>query len=289
MKNPKKKIVYLFLLIIIIFSGIFFLITNTGGTNGEELRLHCGAGLKPPVSDIIENFERETEIKVSTNYGASNLLLGQLKVQEDGDLFLPGDDFYIEEAQKEGLIDYVEQIVYFVPVIMVQKGNPKNIETLTDLLKPDIKLALADRRAAAVGRITHEIFKKNNFWENIELFTDVDTLIQAYKKIIQQILENGQDRPKVEIIFKEMEGDVVLAIHHKNSTYRKSLSDTLERIGETQFGLINNLINGVCDFFIDADFGQNQYAKVNLWNGDERKASYFETFEGVRYILIFRK
>src|SRR5690606_37718322 len=51
-------------------------------------------------------------------------------------------------------------------------------------------------------QIDHE-----DFWTNLELFTDVDTLIQAYKALIRIILEAVKkykmEKPIIKLIFKE--------------------------------------------------------------------------------------
>ena len=59
-----------------------------------------------------------------------------------------------------------------------------------------------------------------NFKDNIEFFTDVDKLIQAYKKIISIILEVTEmynlGKPKVELLLIEVDNMVLFSIHHKN-------------------------------------------------------------------------
>ena len=135
-----------------------------------RLMFLCGAGLRPPMDGagvqdepgILERFRaRHPQITMETTYGASNLLLGQLKLTGTADLFFPGDDFYIEEAKKEGLVYTTRTVARFVPVIMVAVGNPLGIERVSDLAAPQVRLAVADRRAAAIGRIIPEIFEKN--------------------------------------------------------------------------------------------------------------------------------
>ena len=64
-------------------------------------------------------------------------------------------------AEKHGLIKSKKRICYFVPVIMVKKNNPFEIERLSDLLKDNIKIGQADERAAAVGCLTPKILYLN--------------------------------------------------------------------------------------------------------------------------------
>ncbi|OPZ19300.1 MAG: putative binding protein precursor [candidate division BRC1 bacterium ADurb.BinA364] len=54
------------------------------------------------------------------------------------------------------------------PVIAVKAGNPRNIQTLEDLLREDVKLALANPDAASVGKQTQELLAEHGLWERAE-------------------------------------------------------------------------------------------------------------------------
>ena len=143
------------------------------------------------------------------------------------------------------------------------------------------------------SKIEFEI-KEVTFWRNLELFTDVDKLIQSYKTIIRLILEISikvkMDKPKVELKFiEENNSSICFTILHKNSIYQKTLQNTINRVGETHSKLIKNQINGLCNLYLKADFGHNQYAEVNLWDGNDRMAVTLDNFHGVEYILKFEK
>ena len=130
----------------------------------------------------------------------------------------------------------------------------------------------------------------SNFNENIELFTDVDKLLQAYKNIIKICTECSLEgeQPIIEISFYKEENNVYFCIHHINTRYGKTKDDSLKRIGESQSNLIKNQINGLCDLFIEADFGNKEYACINLWDeSDELKSENISEMQGVKYILRF--
>jgi hypothetical protein len=134
----------------------------------------------------------------------------------------------------------------------------------------------------------------DGFMENLELFTDVDKLIQAYNSLIKMILEVVQelqlDKPKVKIWFKvENSNEVIFAIHHINSIFKRSPTDLKKRPGERETLLIKNQINGLCDLYLKAHFEPNTYAEINLWNGKKREETNLDNFDGVMYILKFPK
>ena len=134
-------------------------------------------------------------------------------------------------------------------------------------------------------------FTVSMFRDNVEFFTDVDKLLQSYKKIISIIIDvsdiHSLDRPIVELSLNEVNNKVLFSIHHKNTTYKKTIKNTLERIGQKHSELIKNQINGLCNLYIQADFDNNEFARINLWDGKERNAEIIDKVSGVNYQLIF--
>ena len=130
-------------------------------------------------------------------------------------------------------------------------------------------------------------FSETNFRENIELFTDVDKLIQAIKQIVRICKECDSNSPNIEISSYIEEDNICIAIHHKNSKYGKPMKETVRRIGEKHSLLIKNQLNGLADLYIEADFDNNEFARINLWDGKPRKEVFITEVEGVKYILKF--
>ena len=131
----------------------------------------------------------------------------------------------------------------------------------------------------------------NDFPRNIEHFTDVDKLVQAYKKIIELIIKQHNDgsRPNVKLLFYEKNDSVCLSIHHLNSIYNKTEQNTMERTGQYYNDLIINQINGLCNLYLKADFGNDICAEINLWDGKDRESNNIDHFKGVEHILEFPK
>ncbi len=130
----------------------------------ENITLHCGAGLRLATDALINEFEKNNNAKINANYAGSGRLLGQITAGNLGGLFMPGAEFYVDKAIEKGIADKntKQTVAFFVPVIFVQKGNPKNIRSLKDFERSDILIGLGDERAAAVGKRTLKIFDKNN-------------------------------------------------------------------------------------------------------------------------------
>jgi molybdate transport system substrate-binding protein len=128
----------------------------------ERLFIHCAAGMRKPVEVLAAEFRKKWGARVELSYDGSNRLLGQIKLTRKGDVYIAGDADYIDMAEKAGLVGSRKTICFFMPVIMVPKGNPGHILGLKDLLKAGLKIGVGDEKAAAVGRLTPEILKLNN-------------------------------------------------------------------------------------------------------------------------------
>lgn len=137
---------------------------------------------------------------------------------------------------------------------------------------------------------------ENKFGDNIYLYTDVDKLIQAFVSLIEFIKNINEEfkineRPKILISFFEQEKDIFFSIHHVNTVHKKSLMSTLNHpFGLSLPPIIENQINGLCNLVLKADFGNNEFAKINLWDGKPINiVEKFVHFNGVEYILKFER
>lgn len=130
---------------------------------GEELLVFAGAASKPPTEEIAKAFEKKTGVKVNINFGGSGFVLSQMSLAKKGDIYLPGSSDYMELAKKKGVVfpETEKYVVYLVPAINVQKGNPKGIKSLDDLTRPGLRVAIANPEGVCVGLYAVEIIQKN--------------------------------------------------------------------------------------------------------------------------------
>ncbi len=122
------------------------------GPGERPITLYCAAGIKDAVKPVADAYEREYGVRVEVDYAGSGDLLGKIQVAEEGDLYLAADTVYMEDARELGLIEEVLPIATQTVVIVVAKGNPKNITSLAEVMRDDGTLSLANHEAAAVSR-----------------------------------------------------------------------------------------------------------------------------------------
>lgn len=128
----------------------------------ERLLFMCGAAAAPVADLLAKGFEAKTGVKVDVNSGGSGMLLSQIKLSKKGDVYFPGSIDFIDQANRDGVIvaSSVAPIVYLVPAINVQRGNPKNIKSLKDLCKPGINVVIANPETVCLGVFATELVDK---------------------------------------------------------------------------------------------------------------------------------
>jgi molybdate transport system substrate-binding protein len=142
---------------------ITLLLSPNAQPSPEKLLIFAGAASKPATEEVIKEFEKTTGILAEVIFGGSGFVLSQMKLAKRGDLYFPGSSDFMEKAKKEGLVfpDSEKIIVYLIPAINVQKGNPKRIHSLKDLTKDGIRIAIANPELVCVGTYAVEIIEKN--------------------------------------------------------------------------------------------------------------------------------
>jgi len=139
---------------------------STDATN--PLLVFCAAGIKVPVEAAARDFERETGERVQLQYGGSGTLLGNLRVAEAGDVYVPADASYIEAGRGFGVLAEVVPLARQRPVILVAKGNPKGIRAIEDLGRDGVRVSFANPEAASVGRSVRALLQASGRWTALE-------------------------------------------------------------------------------------------------------------------------
>jgi molybdate transport system substrate-binding protein len=150
--------------------------TTTTFLAGKELTIFAGSASKPPLDEVAKAFENQTGAKVYLTYGGSGTVLSQMELSKTGDLYIPGSPDYLVKAEKGGVTDpsTTKIVAYLIPAICVQHGNPKNIQSLSDLAAPGITVGIGNPNTVCVGLYAVEILDNNHL------------LADVYKNIITQ-------------------------------------------------------------------------------------------------------
>ncbi|AEG17182.1 MAG: molybdate ABC transporter substrate-binding protein [Methanobacterium paludis] len=184
--DSKQVAVIAIILILVVVAGLYASGLLTGGNSAQgNITVLAGAGTMSAMNELKTSFEKQNPgTTVNIQYGNSGELFAALQTQKTADVIVPGDLTFMDNAKNKGYIinDTVKPIVYHIPVIAVQKGNPKNITSVTDLGKSGIKVALGDTNATAVGKESIKLLNKTG-----EL-TAVQSNVVVYAPTVNQLL-----------------------------------------------------------------------------------------------------
>ncbi len=146
-------------------------VRNNQVDEAEPLVLFCAASNRAVVESIRAQYEKEFHRSIQIQYGASQTLLSSIEVSGTGDLFLPADDSFVELGKMKGLLSEILPLATMRGVVAVRRGNPKNIQRFSDLLRSEVRVVQSSPEASAIGKRTRESLTELSLWDRLETAT----------------------------------------------------------------------------------------------------------------------
>ena len=156
----------------LIFLCLLCLLCFSCRQDEKALLFHAGAGQRSSLDEIKVLFEKKNPgSRVNFSYKGSGYFIADITRSREGDLYMPGEEFYLLQAVERGFIStYVPETdiaAYFVTVIITPKGNPKGITSIADFTKPGVRVGLGNPKACAIGLWHEKTFKRAGIWEKV--------------------------------------------------------------------------------------------------------------------------
>ncbi|MEG1240799.1 MAG: molybdate ABC transporter substrate-binding protein [Oscillospiraceae bacterium] len=140
---------------------------------GHKLMVFCGAGMKLPFSDIAAAFQAETGCEVVLTFANAAQIQTQINTAQEGDLFIAGSAEELKPVKE--FVSVSKDLVKHVPVLAVQKGNPKDIRGIADLANQEIRLLLGDAESTPIGKIGDKVLKDFGIFDKVNLVARTTT------------------------------------------------------------------------------------------------------------------
>jgi molybdate transport system substrate-binding protein len=152
----------------LVFCGLVYLLDRESRRSGSSsplrpLEVYCAAALKPAMQTIAASYESETGQGVNFEFGDSGSMLGKVSVRSGGDLFLPADDSFVQLAREKGLAADTLRLCRMHAVILARPASP--ITRFDDLLKPGLKVGIANPASAAIGKVVKAHLERLGKWD----------------------------------------------------------------------------------------------------------------------------
>jgi len=153
--SSTRRIVIITLVCVAAGAALLFVLRTANAAT--TLLVHAGAGIRPPLDELGTAFAKKTGIRVDYAYKGSGCLLADICFSKRGDVYIPGEVYYVEQAEKRGFVSSRKVVAQMSTVLIVQKGNPKNIRGVRDLTRPGLRVGIGDPKAIAAGRAANEV------------------------------------------------------------------------------------------------------------------------------------
>ena len=125
----------------------------------RSLVVLCGSSFVPPMKELCAQFTRETGVEVVTTVAGSEDFLPLIKAGRKGDILITHHP-YQEYVRDAGALDCLAQVGFVAPVLAVQKGNPKGLESINDLTRPGLRVALSNPEYSTCGQMVFDLLEK---------------------------------------------------------------------------------------------------------------------------------
>jgi molybdenum ABC transporter molybdate-binding protein len=136
-----------------------------------EITFFAGSVNRRVLEPIVTEFEQREGIRVNTVYNGCGILTAQMRASLDNpgsafpDTYMACDVYYLETVKDlfQEAVDVSDTDI----VIAVQKGNPKSIRSLRDLLQPGLRVAVGQPEQCTIGVLTRRLLEKEGIYDQL--------------------------------------------------------------------------------------------------------------------------
>lgn len=146
---------------------LVFAVGLPGLAKAQELFMYCGAGLRQPVDELLDDFRQQTGMNVAVEFAGSGQLLARFKATGKGDVFMPGSHFYVDQLKAGNQILFSQPVVLHTPVVAVNVNHADKIKVFADLAKAGTRVGLGDPKAMALGRTAEAVLDHSGLKEGV--------------------------------------------------------------------------------------------------------------------------
>jgi len=113
--------------------------------NKNILHVYSSGAVAPPIKKCAEEFRTKFGTEFKFTVGKAEDLITDIARCKKGDILTCGSEFILDDAQLKGLIlkDTRRSLGFRKSAILVQVGNPKKINSISDLTKEGMRIGVS--------------------------------------------------------------------------------------------------------------------------------------------------
>ncbi|WP_298859916.1 molybdate ABC transporter substrate-binding protein [uncultured Gimesia sp.] len=120
-----------------------------------QVLLFSGGVNRLAIQDTLKAFEKREGISVNVVYNGCGILVGQINSGQKPDAYFACDKSYMVEVQPKFALPLT--VTETDMILIVEKGNPKKIKSVYDLVGENIKVGIAHHEQSALGALTKKL------------------------------------------------------------------------------------------------------------------------------------
>ena len=127
----------------------------------KEITVFCAAGLMGAFNDLGHEYQNESNVSVVFNFDGSQVLRAQIENGAYADVLASVNDKNFNSLKSEGFLNNSSVSVFARnwQALIVPKSNPANINNLTDLARPGVKI-VTGTKDLPITNLTLQILDK---------------------------------------------------------------------------------------------------------------------------------
>ena len=165
-----------------------------------ELIIYCGGVNREAVTQTLRDFEKREGCAIIEQFAGCGSLVANIKAIDMSkaktampDAFLTCDASYMGKV--DSLFRGARDVSSTDIVMLVRKGNPKNLRTLEDLGRQDLSLGTTDQKISTLGDLTWQLLAKAGVNEKIKANGTWEVTTPTAHELILQM----EGHPKLDV------------------------------------------------------------------------------------------
>ena len=130
-----------------------------------ELSIFAGSMLRPAIEETLVAFEQREGVRVSRVYNGCGILVAQMKAGQHPDAYFACDTEFMNQVPD--LFPKPIDVSMNELVILVQKGNPLDINTLRDVARKGIRVGVGHEKQCAMGWLTQNTLREGGVQKEV--------------------------------------------------------------------------------------------------------------------------
>jgi molybdate transport system substrate-binding protein len=167
-----KKYASIVLVVVIVCASVAGYLIYNGTFSAKpapvELRVFIASSLIHVVENMKNEFNEANNCNIAVNSAGSNTLYQQITSGSPCDVFMSADIKWTKQLNDSGLLynNNYENFTTNILEVLLPKDNPKNITSLLDLIKPGVKILIADPSVPSGSYTNKTLDKIDATWGN---------------------------------------------------------------------------------------------------------------------------